>query len=137
LQMTTAFYEASARVQWNLADMDMALEAMAEGIANTGGADGVSDAAINVENVTALLLLRDLTELTIWETGEGQLAFSFAEDAGDDRKIEVQGVLTATEPVRYTVTRYQLVSAPMDEEWDLELMMPELGYMGDEAWQVE
>ena len=119
LQMTTAYYEASARVQRKLAGLDTVLAVVkAKSIADT-------------ESLATLLLPLGLAELNVWEADGGQLAFSFAEDAENDRKIEVQGflALTGSEEVRYTIARYQLVSAPMEEEWDVDLMMPDLFYM--------
>ena len=113
LQMTTAYYEASARVQQKLAAMDAAL------------AGAGAEETFDEEDVTAALELLGLAELNVWQTRDG-LAFSFVEDAEDDRRIEVQGFLTLTESTRYRVTRHQLVSAPMeDEEFPYQLITEE------------
>jgi len=113
LQMTTAYYEASARAQERLAAMDAVLA--------EAGAEGVADA----KGIFDRLVTLNFLELKVWQADDG-LAFSFAEDAQDDRRVEVQGFLTPSEPVRYRVTRYQLVSAPMeDEEFPYQIITEE------------
>jgi len=107
LTMTLAYYEAAEEVQRTLAAMDALV---AEYPAQTADADGCN----------ALFSAHGLETVTVSEGG----AFAFSLDAGAQRALEVEGVLTPDASTRCTLTRHELVNRATGEESSLELLIP-------------
>ena len=108
MDMTVAYYEATAEAQRTLAAIDATL---AEHAADTLDAIGWQ----------ALLQAHGAPGVTVTE----DKAFTFTVDAGAQRVLEVGGLLTPDQPVRYTLTRHQLVNTGTLETPALNLLWPE------------
>ena len=106
LQMTTAYYDASAEVQMKLAAVDV----WAAELAAAGGEIDVGAFLAKMEEL-------DMAEAQAWEEGNG-ICFSFVEDASHERHIQVEGKISAYETVRCEISRHQLVSQPAEEDFE-------------------
>ena len=111
LLMTTAYYEASARVQEKLAAMDAELADLR-----------VNAQSLEEETLIEQLEYLEMEELTFWQEDDG-LGFSFVEDANYARQIEVDGILPEAGERRYIITRYQLISHPHEEDEFMEFRL--------------
>ena len=108
--MTAAYYQASATAQEQLALLDAKLAEML-----------VSQTSPDVRAMTEQLGTLPLEDLEVWQ-GDELMAFSFVVDAEYDRQLRVEGLLPMTGAERFRLTRYQLMSSPMEDDMTFELM---------------
>ena len=113
LQMTLAYYQASAKAQEKLAGMDALLAEILE----DSGIPTEEDLAGHAEQL-------EMEEFEVWLEGEG-MTFSFVEDAGYQRRLEVGGILAEDDGMRFQITKYMLTSDP--EEYDGALQFQLIG----------
>ncbi len=107
VEMTSAYYTASAEVQKKLAVMDAKLVE--------------TQAAGTVDPQVVLAALESVGIATEADPQKaGQLKFAFSQDAGHRRHIDVAGVIALSSSSRYQVTQYQLVSEPVDDSYDYD-----------------
>jgi hypothetical protein len=107
LAMTLSYYEAAAEAQRMLAAMDaLIVEHPAE----------AADATL----CAALFAAHGLDTVTVSEGG----AFSFSLDAGADRTLQVEGVLTPGAQPRCTLTCHELTSNAAPENGTVDLLIP-------------
>ena len=106
LQMTVAYYEASANAQKKLAAIDELL------VESQMAANIVLGEALQTELFSTL----GMAELLIWQDGE-DIRFSFVEDAQYERQIEVEGIFTlSSDTQRYHINKYRLISQPTEDD---------------------
>lgn len=111
--MTTAYYEAATRVQQKLAAMDtLMVEKRKEA------------SAVDAESLREDLRNLGITDIQILQENENW-AFLFFEEAGYERQIRVEGMLTLSGSTRYQVKQYQLVSGPALDDYDEFLLLGE------------
>lgn len=111
--MTTAYYEATTRVQQKLAAMDtLMMEKQKE--ATTMDAESLREDLRNL-GITDIQILRENEN---WE-------FLFFEDAGYERQIRVEGILSLSGSSRYQVRQHQLISESASDDFDEYVLMGE------------
>ena len=111
LQMTLAYYQASATAQEKLAGMDNLLAKLQKD-------NGVP----TEESLASLAEQLEMEEFEVWLEGE-EVAFSFVEDAGYQRRLEIKGVVPTNGADRYQVTKYMLTSDPEEDDGDLQFQL--------------
>lgn len=109
--MTTAYYEATTRVQQKLAAMDtLMVEKKKEA------------SAVSAESLREDLRNLGITDIEVLRENENWV-FLFFEEAGYERQIRVEGMLTLSGTSRYQVRQHQLVSGPALDDYDEFLLM--------------
>ncbi len=104
LAMTLSYYGAAAGAQRTLAAMDAL-------VAENPGADA--------ERLNELFAAHSLDTVTVSDGG----AFAFSLDAGAERLLVVEGVLSPGATPRCALTRHELVNRPAGEEGGVELLI--------------
>lgn len=104
LEASLGYYEAAARVQRALADIDDAIAEYGE-----TGATEQQYAERTPESVE-------------WSQDNGTLAFTITEDAGDGRTLVAEGETGAEGDGRYVLKSHTLISSYVEDTQDLRLI---------------
>ena len=109
MDMAVDYYQAAAEAQRMLAAMDATLADHAAEVPDSA----TWQAMLQAHGVPDIQVAADLT-------------YTFSVNAGAQRILEVSGLLTPTQPQRYTLTRHQLINTATVETQPLQVLQSQL-----------